>query len=92
MRVPEKPLTARECAEWMGYTSSWIRRAINDGVLVRGTTVRLEAETLSINGRTTHRIHLDSFVTFLRAIGWKRLPRQPLPHDSLENPDAAGVH
>ncbi len=75
MRVRDKPLTARECAEWMGFTPAWIRSAINEGVLVHGTLVKLEAETLVINRRTTHRIHEDSFVAFLTAIGWKRLPR-----------------
>ena len=63
----------------MGYTPNWIRSAINKGVLVRrdAALVKLEAETLTLNGRTTHRIHLDSFVTFLIAIGWKRLPAHP---------------
>jgi hypothetical protein len=37
--------------------------------------VKLEAETITVRGRRCHRIHLDRFVDFLKAIGWKRLPR-----------------
>ena len=70
-----RPLTARDCADWMGFTPAWIRKAINDGVTVHGRTVKLEAETLSVNGRTTHRIHEHKFTEFLQAIGWKHLPR-----------------
>ena len=58
----------------MGLTSAWIRAAIHEGVRVRGQVVMLEAESLSINGRPVHRVHLHHFVTFLKAIGWKRLP------------------
>jgi len=39
--------------------------------------VKLEAETLTFGNRRTHRIHLDAFVTFLHAIGWKRIPKLP---------------
>ena len=77
-----RPLTARECADYMGFTPAWIRKAINEGVTVRGHVVKLEAETLSVNGRTTHRIHEHSFNQFLVAIGWKHLPRVgPAPHE-----------
>jgi len=75
MRVVEKPLTARDCADYMGFTPAWIRRAITDGVLVHGVTVQLEAETLEINGRRTYRIHVGKFSEFLQAIGWRHLPR-----------------
>jgi hypothetical protein len=71
-----KPLTARECADYMGFTTEWIRRAIVDGVRVKGELVRLEAETLEVNGRRTYRVHMDAFSDFLQAIGWKHLPKR----------------
>ena len=76
-RATDPPLTTRECADWMGLTSSWVRAAIDEGVAVRGRIVRLDAETLDLNGRRLHRIHLDRFVAFLVAIGWKRIPKHP---------------
>ena len=89
MRISERPLTPRECADWMGLTPAWIRRAINKGVLMQGRLVKLDAETLALNHQPIHRIHLDSFVTFLRAIGWKRLPQIPahVPGELLANGD-----
>jgi hypothetical protein len=60
----------------MGFCPEWIRAAITEGVTHRGELVKLEAEALHLNGRTVYRIQLDGFVTFLRAIGWKRLPRR----------------
>ena len=74
VRVPEKPLTARECADYMGFTPAWIRRAITQGVMVRNVVIQLEAETLDFTGRRTYRIHVDRFGEFLQAIGWKHLP------------------
>jgi hypothetical protein len=71
----------------MGFTSAWVRSAINEGVEVSGTTVKLEAETLTINGRIVHRIHEDSFIAFLSAIGWKRLPHRVSP--SVQGPQQA---
>lgn len=68
-------LTSRACADWMGFTPAWIRIAIDRGVTVRRRRVKLEAETLTLNGRRLHRIHQDRFREFLTAIGWKRLPR-----------------
>jgi hypothetical protein len=76
-RSTDPPLTTRECADWMGLTASWVRAAIDEGVTVGGRVVRLEAETLMLNGRRINRIHLDRFVVFLAAIGWKRIPRHP---------------
>lgn len=70
----DRPLTARDCADYMGFTPAWIRKAITEGVQVRGTTVRLAAETLEVNGRRTYRVYEHSFSTFLRAIGWSHLP------------------
>lgn len=60
----------------MGFTPEWIRGAIDEGVHVGGRPVKLEAETLTLKGRRIHRIHLDAFVSFLRAIGWQRLPKR----------------
>jgi len=80
-----QPLTARECADWMGLTPAFIRKAILAGVVVAdGTTVKLEAETLMINGRHIHRIHEVKFAEFLVAIGWKHLPR-PAPVSELRH-------
>jgi hypothetical protein len=60
----------------MGFSPEWIRAAIVEGVKVNGQIVKLDAETLAVDDRRkTHRIYLDSFITFLMAIGWKRLPR-----------------
>jgi hypothetical protein len=73
------PLTTRACADWMGFSPSWIRAAITDGVTIRGRLVTLEAETVTGNGRRTYRIHPDHFRTFLVAIGWSRLPRHRAP-------------
>jgi hypothetical protein len=75
MRQPS-PLTARHCADFMGFTTEWIRRAISEGVMVRGRVVKLEAERLELDRRTHYRIHEDSFIAFLQAIGWKHLPRR----------------
>lgn len=60
----------------MGFTTEWIRRAISEGVTVRGRIVKLDAERLTLKRRTYYRIHEDSFVAFLQAIGWKHLPRR----------------
>lgn len=68
----------------MGVTQSWIRSAINQGVTHQGRRVTLEAETLELNGRNMHRIHVDAFITFLKAIHWKRLPAVAAPPTSLE--------
>jgi hypothetical protein len=62
----------------MGFTPAWIRAAIDEGVTVQRQLVKLRAETMTLNGRRVHRIHLDHFITFLAAIGWKRIP--PPPH------------
>ena len=97
MRQFGKPLTARECADYMGFTTEWIRRAISEGVTVRGEVVKLEAERLVLDRRTHYRIHEESFVTFLQAIVWKHLPTRapskasrevdvPLPFDDA-SPD-----
>jgi len=61
----------------MGFSGDWIRAAIDDGVEVHGTLVTLKAETMTINGRRQHRVHLDQFIVFLTAIGWKRIPPRP---------------
>jgi hypothetical protein len=90
----EPPLTARDCADWMGFTPAWVRGAITTGVTIAtGKVVKLEAETLAINGRRTHRIHLDGFVTFLTAIGWKHLPsRQGYPAPARPQARATNGH
>jgi hypothetical protein len=76
-RKNDPPLTTRACADWMGFTPAWIRAAIDEGVTVHRRVVKLEAETMTLNGRRVHRIHLDHFITFLVAIGWKRIPSAP---------------
>lgn len=70
------PLTARDCADYMGVTPAFIRKAITKGVLIDGgLTVKLEAESPLINGRHLHRIPEPKFAAFLEAIGWTHLPR-----------------
>jgi hypothetical protein len=66
-------LKASECADYMGVSSEYIRKAITTGVLVHGILVKLDAETLT-RRRHTYRIHEHAFVEFLMAIGWKHLP------------------
>lgn len=68
-RASDPPLTTRDCADWMGVGTDFIRGAIEDG--------QLQAEDVRVNGKRLIRIHLVDFVTYLRAIGWKRLPRVP---------------
>ncbi len=63
----------------MGLTPEWVRTAITRGVRVGDQTVFLESERLIINGRRLYRVHADHFASFLRAIGWQHLPRQPHP-------------
>ena len=72
-------LTARDCADWMGCSTEWIRRAINTGVTAAdGTTmVKLAAETVSRTGRRrTYRVARQNFIAFLTAIGWSQIPGQ----------------
>jgi len=76
-RAGDPPLTTRHVADWMGRSTTWVRGAIDDGVWIPGGLLRLKAETIVLNGRRTHRIHLDEFIEFLRAIGWKRIPAHP---------------
>lgn len=77
-RESDPPLTTRDVADWMGLTTEWVRGAIDEGVPVAGgRVVKLEAETLTVNNRRTHRIYLDAFRAFLKAIGWRRLPKGP---------------
>lgn len=71
------PWSTRACADYLGFTPEWVRRAIDDGVTIAGgQRVQLEAETIVICGRRRHRVHRDAFVRFLRAIGWQRLPSE----------------
>ena len=71
----DPPLTTRDCADWMGVTTEYIRGAIDEGIRVRGELVKLEAESFDSGSRRTLRVHLDKFVEFLERIGWRRLPR-----------------
>lgn len=79
MRVIDKPLRPRDCADFLGFTSQWVRDAINTGVAVDGAVVKLVAEVVSLNGRANYRIYEHDFVVFLQAIGWKHLPRGAAP-------------
>jgi hypothetical protein len=76
-RATDPPLTTRDIADWMGLTTEWVRGAIDEGLVVGGVLVRLDAETLTVNGRRLHRVHLDRFRAFLKAIGWRRIPSAP---------------
>jgi len=74
LRPFEKPLTTRDCADFMGRSTKWIRRAIVDGVTTAdGRTVKA-AQTLEISSRTTYRIPADRFRDFLLALGCRHLP------------------
>jgi hypothetical protein len=73
--VHEPPLSPQDCASYTGYTSQWVRDAINIGVEIEGARVKLEAEVMTINRRTNYKIHPHKFSEFLQAIGWKHLPR-----------------
>lgn len=73
-RRGDPPLTTRDCATWLNVGTQWVRDAIDVGVWAPGGLVKLQAETLTLNGRRIHRVHLDAFVSFLKAIGWRRLP------------------
>jgi len=85
MRPFVKPLTTRDCADFMGVSTQWIRRAITDGkTLEGGTIVKLEAETIPLARRCTCRIDADRFLEFLQAIGWKHLPARVGRLPSLE--------
>jgi hypothetical protein len=79
-RRPEA-LTTRDCAEWMGYTTQFIRNAITRGVTAAdGTTVKLEAETTARTARRkSYRVYRDNFTGFLIAIGWSHIPGQHAP-------------
>jgi hypothetical protein len=78
-RVSDPPLTTRLCADFLAMTTEWVRNAIDNGVTVPGRLlpVKLEAETLTINGRRVHRIHHDRFRAFCQDIGWARIPKLP---------------
>src|SRR5437899_2581403 len=45
-RVGDPPLTTRACADWMNFTTEWVRAAIDEGVVVNGARVMLAAETM----------------------------------------------
>ncbi len=72
-RATDPPLTTRDCADWMGVTTEFIRGEIDDG--------KLEAEDVMVNGRRIIRVHLDEFRAYLQKIGWKRIPKQPGRND-----------
>jgi hypothetical protein len=78
-RQSDPPLTTRHCADWMGLTPAWVIAAIDEGVTVRGRVVKLEAEILPLSRRRVIRIHVDRFIVFLTAIGFKRVPTVPRP-------------
>jgi hypothetical protein len=88
-RAYDPPLTTRLCADWCGMTTAWVREAIDVGHQLPGRRerVKLEAETITLNRRRVHRIHLDAFIAFLRAIGWRRLPRSPRAFPRATAPD-----
>ena len=61
----------------MGVSTQSVRDWIHHGYFTGTETVKLQAEMLTVNGRRMHRIYLDSFITFLTAIGWQRVPKHP---------------
>jgi hypothetical protein len=73
----EPPFTTRECADWMGVSTEYIREAINIGVWTSTGLVRLEAEYVPQGeDRGFYRVHVDAFVVFLKRIGWTRMPKE----------------
>lgn len=66
---PTSPLSTRECAEFMGVTTDYIVAAIKDGAL------RAEAFRPEGVRKTLYRIQEADFVAWLKAGGWKRLPK-----------------
>jgi hypothetical protein len=70
-------LTTRDCADWVGYSTEWIRRAINAGVTApSGRTVKLEAATVRSGRRRCYRVYREAFVDFLITIAWTKIPGQ----------------
>ncbi len=74
-----QPYRVSHCADFMGMTPEWVRKAITVGVAFPGDRrrrVKLDAEILPHGERRqTYRIHPGQFYVFLQAIGWKHLPR-----------------
>lgn len=66
-KTAQPPLTTRECAEFMGVSTTYIVEAIKDG--------KLQAERIPSGRRTLYRIHEDDFIVYLRALHWSRLPK-----------------
>lgn len=64
-----KPRSTRECADSIGVSRTFILEAIRAG--------ELKAEAIRRKGKSKplYRVHNDDFVTWLRAIGWSRLPK-----------------
>jgi hypothetical protein len=67
-RATDPPLTTRDCADWVGMDTKYIREEIEAGTL--------KAERFGRPGRKPiYRIHVDDFIAFLRTIGFQRLPK-----------------
>lgn len=65
----QPPLSTRECADFMGVSTTYIVEAIKAGELPAEDARRPGA------GRAVYRVHEDDFIAFLRTRNWKRLPR-----------------
>lgn len=66
---PERPLSTRECADYLGVSTTFIRDAIRDG--------GLKAERIQAPGRSRpiYRIAEADFIAFLQASGYTRTPK-----------------
>jgi excisionase family DNA binding protein len=62
----QPPLSTRECADFMGVSTTYIVEQIKAG--------KLPAERVPSGPRTLYRVHEDDFVAFLKAVKWSRLP------------------
>ena len=63
-----RPLSTRECADYMGTTTAYVLQCISAG--------ELHAERLGLAGqRPFYRVHQDEFTAFLRRVGFRRIPR-----------------
>lgn len=67
-RQTEPPLSTRECADFIGCSTEYIREAIRAG--------ELQAEQITMPGkhRGMWRIHPDDFRAFLVKVNFRRIP------------------
>lgn len=61
------PLSTRECADYLGVSTEYIRKVILDG--------HLQAEKIEVPGRQpVYRVTEADFLAFLKLVKWSRMP------------------